>query len=193
MLNIKKVENDKQIVYGEVYAPVLLPDTDGDVISAKSIEIMAHKFMKSYGQGSIDVEHDNNIVTATVVESFIARKGDDLYIPGAWVVAIHIEDEELWNDVKEGNLNGYSFQGVSKAVFKEIEIEIPEQLDGSTDNQQGHKHKFTVKFDSSGNFLGGKTDTVEDHFHKITNGTVTNDSENHNHKFSFVELLLDDQ
>lgn len=191
MITIKKIDEDQQIVYGEVYAPVTIPDSDGDVMSAKTIEDMAHNFMKSYSQGSIDVNHDGKIVESTVVESFIARKGDDVYIDGAWVVGVHIANNEIWQLVKDGELNGFSLQGVSRAVMREIEIEIPEQVSGRTSKDDGHDHKFTVDFDDNGNFLGGRTDTVEGHSHPITRGTITQKVENHDHKFSFVEVFAD--
>ena len=191
MLSIKKIDEDKQIVFGEVYAPTLIPDSDGDIMSTESIELMAHTFMKSYGQGSIDVNHDNNIVPATVVETFIARKDDPVFIEGAWVVGVHIEDSDIWQGVKEGDLNGFSMEGFAKGTEREIEIEIPEYVTGKTVKEEGHAHKFTVKFDEDGGFLGGKTNVVDGHSHDISSGTITGDADGHNHKFSFVEVIVD--
>jgi 3-deoxy-D-arabino-heptulosonate 7-phosphate (DAHP) synthase len=72
---------------------------------------------------------------------------------------------------------------------KELEIELPITLRGETMEAADHTHTFLVKFDENGKFLGGSTDTVNDHYHPIIRGTVTDDVEGHNHKFSFVELL----
>lgn len=191
MINIKKVDEDKQIVFAEVYAPALLPDSDGDIMSSEEIELMAHNFMKSYSQGSIDVGHDNNIVAATVIESFIARKEDPIFIEGSWVVGIHIEDTEIWKSVKDGDLNGLSMEGIGKGTEREIEIEIPAQVAGKTVKEEGHAHKFIVKFDDDGKFLGGSTDEVDGHSHAITSGTVTEENDGHKHKFSYVEVVVD--
>lgn len=189
MVSIKKIDEDKQIVFGEVYAPVELPDSDGDVMSAESIESMAHLFMKNYRQGSIDVNHDNDIVPATVVESFIVRKGDELYIEGAWVVGVHIEDDEIWEGVKSGELNGFSLEGLAKATVKEVEIDVPASVSGKTIKEDGHAHKFTIRFDDDGVFLGGRTAVTNGHSHEITNGTLTEETNGHAHKFSYVEVV----
>jgi hypothetical protein len=189
MMEIKKIEDDEQIVFGEVYAPVGIPDADGDVMSAKVIETMAHTFMKNYRQGSIDIDHDGSIVQAVIVETFIARESDPLFIPGAWVIGVYVEDQEVWGKIKSGELNGFSIQAIAKSEYKEIEIDIPESVGGETVMEAGHTHTFIVKFDRNGRFVGGKTDIVDGHYHDITRGTITNESDGHIHKFSFVELF----
>jgi len=189
MLKIKKVEDDKQLVFGEVYAPTTLPDSDGDVMTAETIEEMAYRFMKNFSQKSIDVEHDSNIVEAVVVESFIARENDPLFIEGSWVVGVFIEDSDIWELVKTGEINGFSLEGIGKGTMTEIEVEIPEQLEGMTSEDDGHEHKFIVKFDEDGQFLGGVTDVVNGHRHSIMKGTITEQSDNHNHKFSYLEIF----
>jgi len=191
MINIKKVDADKQIVFGEVYAPVTLPDADGDIMSAETIENMAYNFMKSYAQGSIDIEHDYTTIGAVVVESFIAREDDPLFIAGSWVVGVHIEDDEVWESVKSGELNGFSLAGEATSVTKTIEVEIPEYLEGMTSEDAGHSHRFVVNFNEDGKFIGGIT-LGGDHTHVISRGTVTEVTDDHTHKFSYIEILEND-
>ena len=188
IIDIKKSDALKQIVYAEVYLP-MIPDSDGDFMTAETIETAAHKFMKGLRLKSIDVEHNNDLIPASVVESFIARPSDPDFFPGSWVVGVHVEDPDVWDMVMKGELNGFSIQGLGLATETEIELEIPEYVNGHTHESQGHSHVFTVRFTETGGFLGGRTDEVEGHSHVIRKGTATEFSGDHNHRFAFVELI----
>ncbi len=74
-MEIRKFDEDLQIVYGEVYAPSGVPDSQGDVMSAEAIRKMAHKFLADMRVDQIDINHDHSMTGANVVESFIARRG----------------------------------------------------------------------------------------------------------------------
>jgi hypothetical protein len=190
---IKKSDNDLQIVWGEVYVPGF-PDSQGDFMTAEEVREMAYNFAKSGNMGSIDVNHDHGTYAAHVVETFIAREDDPLYIPGSWVAGVHIEDPELWKRVKSGELNGFSFEGL--AVREKVEVDtgaMPNVISGVTyDASAGilHKHAYWVDLDDEGNIVGGGTDTVNGHSHKIVRGTVTEDEQGHAHRFSFLDGLL---
>ncbi len=183
-----KLDEDEQIVFGEVYAPDVV-DSQGDTMSAEEIKKMAYKFMEKMRVHKIDVQHNNKPSGAYVVESFIARDGDPLFIPGSWVLGVHIPDKGLWNRVKSGELNGFSFEGLVSSTPTRVKSNIPEEVKGLTDNRVGHSHAFKVKFDHEGNFLGGETDEVDGHKHVIKAGTVTEQSLGHTHRFSYVEGL----
>lgn len=189
IVSIKKSDAVKQIVYGEVYIP-MIPDSDGDIMTAENIELTSHKFMKALRNKQIDVNHDLSKVDATVVETFIARPGDKEFIEGSWVVGVHIEDPDVWASVEKGELNGFSMYGTGYSTQSEVEMEIPEFVEGRTHLAEEHDHKFIVKFDDEGNFLGGWTDEAEDgHKHSIIRGTATEDGAGHSHRFAFVEVL----
>ena len=192
---IRKIDEELQIVYGEVYAPDVV-DAHGDMMTAEEIRKAAHRFLASRRTTKVDVNHDNNIADAVVVESFIAREDDPVFIPGSWVVGVHIADPDLWDAVKSGDLNGFSMQALAKREpVGEIEIEIPESVSGETEpatEGDPHTHRFTVYFDEDGKFAGGETNTVKGHKHRISRGTVTEEVEGHSHRYSFLELLLND-
>lgn len=185
---MKKFDGKLQIVWGEVYAPDI-PDSQGDFMTADEIRKMAHAFMKQGKLGQVDINHDNNLYGCWIVESFIARDDDSIFIPGAWVVGIHVPDVLLWKGIEEGDLNGLSMQGLAFPEKKTIELEIPEKITGKTDEVAGHAHKFTVTFGPSGELLGGSTDTVGGHFHVISRGTITDDADGHHHRFDYVDEL----
>ncbi|QIN95166.1 serine protease [Stenotrophomonas phage vB_SmaS_DLP_3] len=188
-LTIKKADKTyKQMVWAEVYAPNR-PDVDGEFMTADEIEKMAYSFIRKGKLDQIDVNHDNKVVSAHIIESFIARKGDPDFIEGAWVVAVHIEDEEAWQMILDGELNGFSMEAMVSKEEVEVTVEIPPVVKGSTTENEDHHHEFFVTFDEQGNFLGGMTDVVKGHSHKIIAGTVTEKSEGHSHRFSSVDNI----
>ena len=192
-VSIKKTDDEQQIVFGEVYAPGF-PDSQGDFMTRESIQQMAYEFMRKGLVNKIDLNHSQEESGCYVVESFIARDDDTVFIPGSWVLGVKVPDPEIWALVKSGELNGFSFDGVGVRVESVLEIEMPEVIEGETDEVLGHKHTFFVKYDRDGNFLGGLTGPGPDgHVHKILRGTVTEDTDGHAHRFSFVEGVLNAQ
>ncbi len=191
-VSFRKTNDEKRIVFGEVYAPNI-PDSQGDFMQAEEIERISYQFMAEGRVHKIDTEHSLNENGSVVVESFIAREGDLDFVPGAWVLAVHIPDMELWGMVKTGEINGYSMYGTGTRRETTLQIEVPDNgiLKGDTGLKHEHQHQFMIRFDDAGNFLGGETSVVNDHKHVIKRGTVTEDGggDFHNHTYSFVEAL----
>ena len=188
LMNIKKIDEELQIVYAEVYVPDT-PDSDNDFMSIETVREMGHGFLANGRVTKVDVNHSREDIDAAVVESFIVRKGDPDFIENAWVAGVKINDPGVWELIKSGEINGFSLDGVGHGKDTELEIEIPEFVKGETDKEQNHKHVFKVHFDDEGNFLGGKTiDDDADHVHLIKRGTITEETNDHAHRFSFVEV-----
>lgn len=186
---LKKFDEELRIVWGEVYAPNV-PDSQGDFMSAAEIRKMAYRFMEAQYGHNIDLEHDFQQTGSFVVESFIAREGDPLFIEGAWVLGVRIPSDELWQAVKDGKINGFSFAGEAITTATTLALEVPDQIVGVTDTVSGHSHTFVVAYDQGGSFLGGKTGPALDgHVHEIKRGTITEPANGHTHRFSFVEEL----
>lgn len=180
---------EQRMVWAEVYAPDR-PDSGGDFMTAEDIRKMAHEFVRKGRLSQVDVMHDNKTVAGVqIVETFIARDDDDVFIPGSWVVGIHVPDDEVWAQIKAGELNGLSMEGVALTDKREVEIEIPPVVSGTTSSSAEHVHKFFVTYDDQGKFLGGTTDSVSGHQHKILAGTVTETEDGHTHRFSSVDNL----
>jgi hypothetical protein len=191
-LKLAAESEEQRIVWAEVYVPGI-PDSDGEHMDAVSIREMAYKFLRDKKVSQIDVQHTNKLVPgASVVESFISRKGDDTFpIPGSWVVGIHVPDDETWSAIKSGKINGLSIEAFVTKTNSEVEIDIPPVLEGLTSKaDDGHSHRFYVSYDADGNFLGGVTDEAKGHKHTIKKGTVTDTVSEHNHRFSHIELLV---
>lgn len=182
---------EQQIVYGEVYAPDR-PDAQGEYMTREHIRKMAHNFIRSGRADQIDVMHGNKIVKgSSVVESFVADDDDTRFIPGAWVVGVHVSDPGLWADIKKGEINGFSMEALVTRHEQDVDVDFPPVVTGLTsksDHMGGdHQHKFYVTYDDKGQFKGGVTDTVNGHFHQIVAGTHTQKTDGHTHRFSSVD------
>jgi hypothetical protein len=180
---------EQHLIFGEVYAPDR-PDAQGEYMTAPEILKMAHEFIRSGKMGQIDLMHGNKVVKgASVVESFVADEADSRFLPGSWVIGVHIPDEALWASIKKGEINGFSMEALVTRHEYEVDIEIPPVVTGLTSKHDDHQHKFFVAYDENGQFKGGITDTVNGHFHSIVAGTHTQDAAGHRHRFSSVDTL----
>lgn len=180
---IKKIDAEKQIVFGEVYKPSVL-DTHGDFITAEDIEIMAHRFMQlSSMKQAIDTNHDEVSNGSYPVESFIARAGDPDYTEGAWVLGVKVVDKDIWDKIKKGELNGYSFQALVRKNAVVVSIEMNPDAIGFTEKaEDDHDHVFLAYFDGEGKIVKGVTSTDAGHYHEIKAGTATEMSQDHAHR-----------
>ena len=111
VIEIKKSNDEKRIVYGEVYVPEVA-DYDGQFMDAETIEKMAHDYM--INSRKIDTEHNYMEGSGAVIESFIVRKGDPDFTEGAWVLGTKVLDDDIWEDIKKGKITGYSLAGIGK-------------------------------------------------------------------------------
>lgn len=184
----------KRIVFAEVYVPMVM-DSHGDFMDAATIEKMAHNFIRTNRANNVDLQHNNELVEgASVVESFIARAGDPLFVEGAWVVGVQINNEKVWQMILDGVINGFSMEAWTNSEDVELTLEMPNLITGFTSTVDGHSHTFSVKYSPEGIFLGGVTDVMDAHSHKIHTGTFTQYAQGqegltHRHTFSTVDQV----
>lgn len=189
--DIRKSDEDQRLATGIIYAPGII-DSHGDIMSAKQIAKMAYNFMANNRNHMIDVSHDNKLYGCYLVESFIAREDDSLFIPGSWVGTVYIPDDELWQQVKNGELNGFSMQVLTYKREIEVEVELPLVLKGQTlKMDSGHTHEYTVIINEDGAFAGGRTNEVNGHWHEIRKGSVTEEADGHKHKFCYPDVIIE--
>lgn len=191
-VTIKKTNAEKRIVYGEVYIP-MVPDSQGEFMTAAEIEKMAHRYMMNGHINKFDVEHslqpEEEVYT---VESFIARPGDPDFIEGSWVIGSYIPNDEAWGKVVKGEINAFSMWGTGFRTERVLEVELPEGgvVKGETFPEDAHEHTFHVSFAEDGTFLGGETNEVNGHKHKIAKGTATELAEGHRHRYALVDAIV---
>lgn len=118
-LFINKEDEEQQLVYGVVYEPDV-EDSHGDYMTATEIEKAAHGFMKD--ARNIDKQHDFESGVGEVVESYIApadfELGDERISKGSWVLVTKASDE-IWEEIKKGEITGYSMAGTAETIEKQ--------------------------------------------------------------------------
>ncbi len=120
-------DDDQMIITGPSMTPnVLIPrkDKNGNIFhvyfSEDTIEKIARKFLETKQLHNTDINHDSDVVQEnTLLESWIVDDPDmdkskkyGFDVPkGTWMVSYKINNQETWNKIKNGELNGFSIQG----------------------------------------------------------------------------------
>lgn len=121
------IDDEKKIVLGPVMIPnkmILRRDEEGNpfyvYFKKDTIKKMSEKFLAKNLLHNTDVNHDNNVTQEnTLLESWISESilHDKAYkygfnLPvGTWYVSYKINNEDIWNDIKERRLKGFSLAG----------------------------------------------------------------------------------
>jgi len=139
MINWVKFSEQKQIKFSIqdneqriVFAPALVPDLpieriNGDQkfyvsIDRENILNTAIKFSKDNLANKLDTNHNQELLNGiTIFESFVtdenrvtmAKGFEDLPI-GTWFITAKVNNDEVWNKIKAGELNGFSIDALFK-------------------------------------------------------------------------------
>jgi len=115
--SIRKIDIEKQIVWGIVYEPNKV-DSQGDFATADEIEKACHGFLRDYNQIGLMHEDTLSKQQAVTVESYIAPMdfvlGNEIVKQGSWVMAVHIQHNDIWQKVKTGEIAAFSMGGLGK-------------------------------------------------------------------------------
>jgi uracil-DNA glycosylase len=110
--SIFKADEERRLVYGVISESDMV-DAQGDVMSARTIEDMAHDYL--IRSRKFDERHNWKAVAATLVESWIVR--EDTYLFGqlvkavSWVIGVKVFDDMIWQKVKSGVYKAFSIGG----------------------------------------------------------------------------------
>jgi hypothetical protein len=140
-LTLAKVDNDKR----ELISPALIPDkniyrynaeTDSDYyvyFSKNTVKNCAYSFLKNNNHHKATLEHKDRVSGVLTVESWIIDDpkmdksrlyGFDLK-KGTWMVKMKIENEELWQKVKSGEIKGLSIEGYFTSKYESMQKQEP--------------------------------------------------------------------
>ncbi len=152
-----ELENEeKRIVSG----PAILADTpiyrrmNGEeflvVFTKDTIREIVHKYMKNNYGNIVTINHngEESSSAATIIESYFVdhgngpfpafwEKNNETTLPdGSWYVTYKIEDDNLWNQIKNGQVKGFSielFAGLEAAFEKKMteDEELEKALEGT--------------------------------------------------------------
>jgi len=109
---IFKADEERRLVYG-VIAESDMIDAQGDVMSARTIEDMAHDYM--IRSRKFDDRHNWKQVAAMLVESWIVREDTNLFgqlvKAISWVIGVKVFDDMIWQKIKSGVYKAFSIGG----------------------------------------------------------------------------------
>ncbi len=112
---IAKIDDEQRKVYGIVLEPDEV-DTQGDTITASEIEKAADGFIAK--AGAIGLRHRKIAKGVTLTDSYVTQGATTLgktkLKKGTWIIGIKIENEAIWQGVKNGEYNGFSVGGFGK-------------------------------------------------------------------------------
>lgn len=98
-------------------------DEHGDIYSAEEVRKACHNFNQS--SMTANLLHLVETTSFDFVESFIAPVdmvlGERLIKSGSWLVVTQIYDDEIWQEVKKGNLIGVSVGCVAQTEYLDEE------------------------------------------------------------------------
>lgn len=110
------------------------------VFNKETIKKMIARYSKQGMMNNVDLQHSGELVSGVyMVESFIIndergirpKEFSDIE-DGSWVVSYYVEDDALWNQIKNGNdLNGFSISCIANLTEK-FEKQEPEEKDELT-------------------------------------------------------------
>lgn len=138
------ISEDKRIISGCAMladTPIFRSDASfGDYYVAFSkdtiVKIVQKYFKKGY-QNNVNLMHDPTQIESgvTMFESFISdktrgiapMKGFEDAPEGSWFVSMLVENDAVWQQVKEGMINGFSIEGIFNYTPKLSQEEIKMQ------------------------------------------------------------------
>lgn len=147
-------KDEKHMLYGAVLIPnfPIYRYQSGEefyiTFPTQTIEKLAHSYLQNDNIYSFTKDHNSIADGVSVVESWIKCSKNDksvdlgLDVPdGTWLIGAKIENEELWESIKQGDVKGFSVESfvqleeinLSKNMIKENNMEAVEITDGFWD------------------------------------------------------------
>ena len=135
-LTFAKVDEEKRMLISPALIPNKQifrhdPNTDSDYyvfFSKATVEKAAFLYLKHNNHHKATYQHQDRVSGVLTVESWIKEGDSDkskLYgydLPdGTWFVKMKIENDELWQKIKAGELKGLSIEGYFTNKFEEMQ------------------------------------------------------------------------
>jgi DNA adenine methylase len=105
--------SEERYVLGIVLEPERV-DAQQDIYSAAEVREAAHRFMEEYR--NLGLMHREILgEQVKILESYLAPAAfalDGTHVkPGTWLLAVRVVDDDLWRQIKAGELTGFSIGG----------------------------------------------------------------------------------
>lgn len=129
------VDDDQHIVLGVALRcdyPIYRISPSGDeyyiMFDAGAIRQIYEKFMKN--PNKVNLEHSVDTEGVYLIQSFIKNSeaginpvGFEDIENGSWFTAYKVDNTDVWNKIKSGELNGFSIEGLFTLIETDIDIE----------------------------------------------------------------------
>ena len=125
-VELKEVDSEKRILMGAALVPnkkIPRLNKQNEVysifFSEDTVRQAAHLFQINSNQNNATYEHKTELKDMSVVESWIIDNpemdkskvyGFDLP-KGTWMILMKVNNDDVWKDVKEGKVKGFSIEG----------------------------------------------------------------------------------
>jgi hypothetical protein len=145
-----EVSDEKMLVAGPLLIPnkkILRLTEDGEryhvYFSENTIENVARKFMKNGFGNQVTLEHGNKTSGVYLTESWIIEQPlkdkSNLYgftLPkGTWFGVYKVDNEQVWEKVKDGTFNGYSIEGLFEHRKSDLKLSLEKAVDELTEEE----------------------------------------------------------
>lgn len=138
--SFKELDTEKRIVVGAAMIPnqkIVRKDAKGNkyfvFFSEDTVRACMEKYFKMSNQTSGTVEHNYKVEGVTVVESWIVEDpkmdksialGFSELPKGSWMCTYKVDNDEVWEDIKSGKMQGFSVEGFFAAKKEEFSEEV---------------------------------------------------------------------
>ena len=147
-VEFKTIDNEKRVIVGLALVPnKLIYRRRGDyeyniTFSEETVRKASELYLKRLKNNNATLEHEEFTSGVSVIESWIvedpSKDKTALYglnaVKGAWAVTMKIDNDAVWNDVKEGKYLGLSIEGIFSDKKEEMSIEEP-SIDQMTEEE----------------------------------------------------------
>ena len=120
---------------------------------ANAIERLVNKFMSNYGQKSFTIDHMEPAEGIVITESWLVKDtendksnalGLENVSEGSWIIGCKINNDEIWQSIKEGRWHGFSIE----SWIDMEEIEDLKKINKKIENKMAvKKSKFDEMMD----------------------------------------------
>ena len=132
-IELKEVDTEKRILMGAALIPnkqIYRRNSKNEeyyiYFSPDTIRKASELFLMRSNQNNATYEHEKKLTGLSVVESWIIedeqKDKSKLYgfdLPkGTWMISMKVNNDEVWNDVKEGKVKGFSIEGYFADKFE---------------------------------------------------------------------------
>lgn len=136
-----QLNEDKRIITGPALIPqkqIFRKDETGEYyiwFSKSTVAKCNELFFKNYNQKNVTFEHEYAVEDNYIFESWIKEDNENdksnLYnfdAPvGTWFISMKIENDDVWQAIKDGSVRGYSIEGHFADALELSKIETKDQ------------------------------------------------------------------